>query len=272
MGSPDPISSLSEVYLRFSSADPELPNGFAEHAPMGAEALTRLGCDSAVVVAWAARHEPHPLPADGELARVRDELVVRMDDEGWAGVLATEVATLADHVAAHLFHGLIRTAHAARTVAAVDAPWSRLELATGLAAWRHWSGVGPGGANGSGPSVEMSAPVAVVLDAARRGAGAFVRAPSIVNLHAVTGPMAVMALAEHLDAPTLATAARALERSHRRHPEPGPVPVDAAPLDAAEVAALAARWDAHPAKLVEATRRAHRTTDDPIFLAAARAV
>jgi hypothetical protein len=48
---------------------------------------------------------------------------------------AQHVAELAHRADAHLFHGLIRTAHAVRSLERRASPPAAEELATGLAAW-----------------------------------------------------------------------------------------------------------------------------------------
>ena len=108
-----------------------------------------------------------------------------------------------------------------------------------------------------------------MLDAARRGAAAFVAKPTIITLHAVTAPMAFLLLAPHLEPPTCGAAVAAFARSHRRHGAPAAIQAAAVVPEQAALTALADRWDAHPAKLVEATLRAHRLTGEAVFLQAA---
>lgn len=110
----DPLSARRAVQARFAGADPELQNGFAEHAPMGADALLALGLEPEAVVRWASRHTPRDLAADGAVAQRRTVLLDELGRRPWDDVLRAEVARLAPHVGAHLFHGLIRTAHAVR--------------------------------------------------------------------------------------------------------------------------------------------------------------
>jgi hypothetical protein len=93
---------------------------------------------------------------------------------------------------------------------------------------------------------------------ARRGAAAFVAAPSIFTLHAVTAPTAYLLIAEHLDDAAHLVAAGVFSRTHRRHPEPPAT-------DRAQLASLLQRWDAHPAKLVEAALRGRAQSGDGAF-------
>lgn len=268
---------LSAVHERFSGSSPDFPNGFAEHAPMGAEAMLELGIGPDAVDRWAGRHRPEPLAADSPLIAIRDGLRHELDTDAWDDVLRRHVEQLIDHLDAHLFHGLIRTAHASRALMRVDSSAGRHELATALASWHVWA---------EGSSANDIAPGAAgrpddldgVIDAARRGAAAFVTKGSIFTLHAVTAPMAFLLLADLVDTSTHGRAAAAFERTHRRHPTAGPdrssaeAALPSARPSAASIAALADAWDAHPAKLVEAALRGHDLTGDAVFLEAAAAV
>lgn len=77
----EPQDALTVVLERFARANPELTNGFAEHAPMGAEALLTLGVTPSAVVAWAAQHQPTTLPASSPLAILRDDIERELADE-----------------------------------------------------------------------------------------------------------------------------------------------------------------------------------------------
>lgn len=255
---------MTEVLQRFAGGDPELPNGFAEHAPMGAEALLTLGVDPDAVATWARRHEPVPLAPGSPSLRVRAHVLAELEADGWRTVVARRASALLPRLDAHLFHGLLRTAHAVRTIERRDDLWSRAELATALAGWAVWAGH----SRDRDADPQVAEPLGAVLDAARRGAGAFVGDPSIFTLHAVTGPMAFLVLAPHLGEADHARAARAFADTHRRHRVAAPDPLDVERVrpDAAALRALADRWDAHPAKLTEAALRAHDLTGDPVFL------
>lgn len=261
------LDVMQAVHGRFSSADPQLPNGFAEHAPMGADALLALGVEPDAVAAWAARHDPAPLAPDSPVAVERDRLVAVLAATPWADVVAAEVPALVPHLGAHLFHGLIRTAHAVRALTRHDGDAGRRELATGLAAWRVWAGTGA--VDGTGDRTAPAGdddPLAAVLDAARRGAHAHLAGPSIVTIHAVTAPMAYLLLAPLLGADTHQRAAAAFARTHARYGAPAAERSPLPPPPASMFASLAERWDAHPAKLVEAAVRAHAASGDAVFL------
>jgi hypothetical protein len=248
----DSGAALQQVAERFARANPDLANGFAEHAPMGTEALLHLGVDAERAVAWSERHQPHPLPPDANAAQLGAAIREELATDDWRAVAAAHVAVLADRCDAHLFHGLIRTAHAVRALERLDAPALRDELAAGLAAWTAWAGR---------PRDDQP------FD------GAFVVSPSIINLHAVTGPMAWALVSPLVDEHTRRRAATSFARSHRRHPAVEATPDPAATLPGpAALASLADHWDAHPAKLAEAALRAHESTEHPVFLAAIRVV
>ncbi|MFN0091452.1 MAG: hypothetical protein ACKVWR_14475 [Acidimicrobiales bacterium] len=180
---------------------------------------------------------------------------------------------MVDQLDAHLFHGLIRTAHAVRSLQGVDDQPRRAELAAGLASWVAWALVPAGAPQPEADTATTAAPLAVVLDAARRGAGAFAAKPTIFTLHAVTAPMAFLLLAEHVDESIHARAAAAFARTHHGHGQPPARAGEPTPTpDPAAIARLAQRWDAHPAKLIEAALRGHTLTGDVVFLDAAAAM
>ncbi|GAA5083889.1 questin oxidase family protein [Nocardia iowensis] len=142
----------------------------ANHGPMGAEALAVLGHGDAVP-GWietyrnAAPHHEPPVPyqrldgsdeadwraALGDIGRAGDfeELFLReMAEEGWRAVLVRWWPRLLPGPMTGLTHGLIRTAHAVRGLAATAQPTpSQLrELARGLGYWaaRFIDAPGPG--------------------------------------------------------------------------------------------------------------------------------
>lgn len=252
---------MAIIHRRFANAEAELANGFAEHATMGAEAMLTLELDPATVLAWADRHHPLPTTDRSALSVARAEIERELAANDWVSVLRNRVALLAARLDAHLFHGLIRTAQAARALRRDDGPDGRSELATGLAAWTVWAG----DKHGVAPSTAAD-PLAEILESARRGASAFATSPSIFTLHAVTAPMAYLLLAEYLAADTHAIAAAAFARTHRRHPVPPARLAPAVVPTASELAKLAQHRDAHPAKLVEAALRGYARSGDATFL------
>lgn len=128
-------------------------NGLSNHGPMAAEALARMG-RSREVEAWVERYRkrldarpPRVEPIDarswrqalGQLDRVSDwEEFFHAEFEAapWREVLDRWVPRLAPGIMAGATHGLIRTAHAVRSLADDDkAPGRRAELISGLAYW-----------------------------------------------------------------------------------------------------------------------------------------
>jgi hypothetical protein len=127
--------------------------GLSNHGPMAAEALIAMGRGDAVEP-WVARYRKRlvdrppnvaPIPKDGwreafgQLERVSDweDFFAReLDTAPWREVLETWIPRLAIGTMAAATHGLIRTAHAVRSLAAEEAsPERKAELASGLAYW-----------------------------------------------------------------------------------------------------------------------------------------
>jgi hypothetical protein len=133
--------------------------GFVMHAPMGAEALATLGfCDQVPGwVDWYAsvrsiNSMPEPFsPIDpgnegewraalGQVRQIADWAALfrhQIDDAGWRATLATWWPRLMPGMMAGLTHGVIRSAHAVRSVAISETPTALQlnELASGLALW-----------------------------------------------------------------------------------------------------------------------------------------
>ncbi|HET6347233.1 MAG TPA: hypothetical protein VFH51_20040 [Myxococcota bacterium] len=280
--------ALDAIYARYEDSDPFMPNGFIDHATMGAEALVALGLGPHVET-WLTSHPVRraTLPATGEPLEATWEAALGHDDRhgDWlahfqvevtraphADVLQRWVPRLLQDVGARLFHGLLRTAHAVRALDHRDTPARRSELAHGLALWASGVSVHPeDAASGRGPL-----PAEALLRHARGGAEVFLRAPNVPTLHLVTGPMAYMLLAPHLPAEAHALADVAFTRVRQTLPEllarMRPPRFTGEAFDEAHLEALAHVADAHPAKLTEACLRAFRATHDDIFLAAAAKV
>ncbi len=151
MGAPD-SDILDEGLHRIARTGPEFGGGLSNHAPMAAEALVRLGRPDAVrpwLDEYLRRLDEAPLPAAristqtwrdalGDRRRVADwEVYFRaeLDSLAWQDVLARWWPRLLPGVAAAATHGVIRTSHAARSLAAAPTPERAGELARGLAYW-----------------------------------------------------------------------------------------------------------------------------------------
>jgi hypothetical protein len=146
---------LDEGLSRLAATGPEYRGGLSNHGPMAAEALVRLGRADAVepwLDGYLKRLDGPPRPADritdatwrdalGELNRVADwEVYLRAElaEKPWRDVLARWWPRLLPGVAAAATHGVIRTSHAARSLAAAGEAGDaerRDELARGLAYW-----------------------------------------------------------------------------------------------------------------------------------------
>ncbi len=131
---------------------PEFGAGLSNHGPMGAEALIALGREGEVE-AWTANYRKRLLDqpsnvvciepgewqaALGDVARVRDWedfFAIEMDEASWADVLERWTPRLAPGMMAGATHGIIRTAHAVRSLVAEETPLRHKELISGLAYW-----------------------------------------------------------------------------------------------------------------------------------------
>jgi hypothetical protein len=131
---------------------PEFAGGLANHGPMAAEALFALGRDRAAVP-WVERYRrrlrEHPdarQPIDpaawqealGDGARVGDWIAFfdrELAAAPWRDVLNVWVPRLAPGLIAAATHGIIRTGHAVRSLAAAETPLRLHELAEGLGYW-----------------------------------------------------------------------------------------------------------------------------------------
>ncbi len=275
---------LDRVYADFADSDPfQRHTGFIDHTVMGAEALVGLGLGEKVE-GWTTRSRPRPFQApvsgidiDGNWQQAlgrRDtfgDWIGYFDralaDQPFADALATWVPRLAHDPGALLFHGVIRTGHATRALEHADTPARRGELARALALWAIGVRAAPSETPASGAELET------MFEYARRGAAAYVRSPSIVTLHYVTGPMGYMLVGKHLDAAAHRVAASGFARSHARlHGDDGTAKEPAPVFERAQIDALARQSDVHAIKLTEAAFRAQEATGNPVFLRAAAEV
>lgn len=144
--------TIDEAYSIFAKTGPEFGGGLSNHGPMAAEALAAMG-RADVIVNWATRYakrlEPRPSASSriveaewrqalGKEHRVADWIVFFDDalkEAGWREVLDKWVARLAPGIAAAAFHGVLRTAHAARSLGDRENPLRIHELAEGLGYW-----------------------------------------------------------------------------------------------------------------------------------------
>jgi Questin oxidase-like len=130
---------LDEGLSRLAVTGPEFAGGLSNHGPMAAEALVRLGRADAVehwLDEYIKRLDEAPRPADpvtdqtwrealGEYRRVADWEVyfrAQLAGEPWRDVVARWWPRLVPGIAAAATHGVIRTSHAARSLAAASPP------------------------------------------------------------------------------------------------------------------------------------------------------
>ncbi|AXL89661.1 hypothetical protein C4J65_16155 [Streptomyces sp. CB09001] len=308
--------AVSEALERLRPVGFEHGRSFVNHAPMAAEALAHMGYADEVP-AWVERNlrsrSYHDVPerrwpidpddpadwraALGDFSRVADWTALferELALSPWPQVLARWWPRLLPGMSAVLTHGVIRTAHAVRAVAAApgDNRFQLGELAQGLGYWaaRHSThGIvadpddvpGPGrapdtGHDGDGGRDE----VARALDAlVAEYAGIYATVSQhhpIPLIHAVTGPAAVRLVVDHLPPaqrrPSYLTA-RAVSRTMLDWFRAAPgtaTPAPAGPPALAEVFARAVEiGDEHTIKLAEVAVRHEAFSPDPRHAAAA---
>ncbi len=144
--------AMEAALERLAKTGPEYHGRLANHGPMAAEALVVMDRPDAVVP-WVdyyrERLHEHPpgsraidpqnwKEALGVDARVGDWIVFfagQVEERPWKAVLTDWVPRLSPGIIAAAFHGVIRTAHAVRSLDAEETPARRRELAEGLAYW-----------------------------------------------------------------------------------------------------------------------------------------
>ena len=280
---------LDTVYRKYERSHPFLPiTHFIDHSTMGSEALVALGLGHKVLD-WISRHRvrPYEAPSTGvTISSAWREALGRKECHGdwlrffeselregsFGGVLAAWVERFAHDVGPFLFHGLIRTAHAVRSLEQKDTQARRMELAHALALWA--IGVKSPASPRDSANRHLD-PTAEIIRCARAGAATFIVKSTIPNLHLITGAMAYMMIAHHFDSSVNGVAAAAFRRTHekairdfdrsRLQSLSAPVPS----LDDSHIEALAKNTDAHPIKLTEAALRAYQATGDDLFMKAA---
>jgi hypothetical protein len=171
-----------------------------------------------------------------------------------------------------LFHAAIRTAHAVRAIDATDTEPRQAELARALGYWAARFTVGQ----------PVSEPVAVdgdirlaVVEAAADGARHYLSQPNILNLHGVTGAMAVELFVDHIPEEAGAAGLAQVQAEHLAL-YAGNEAVTAPEMAGIEhdelIRSAEQSGDPHQVKLVEACLRGIRATRDPAFALAAETV
>ncbi|MDQ2723927.1 MAG: questin oxidase family protein [Actinomycetota bacterium] len=285
----DPLATttLDEAFERLGASGFELPNGFVNHGPMACEALATLGCDDEVD-RWARRFARSggtpvdPVVPDafeweealGDLRKLPEWIGFfqrAIEDNGWPSVVATWVPKLLPGLAVALFHGAIRSAHAVRAIGASDTAPRRAELARALGYWAARFAAGA-------PPVSVD-PVddlrLAIIDVAANGARHYLAHPGILELHGVTGAMAVELFAPHLTPFAVGSGLAQIRAEHARlyrSSRPVDAPTSTGSHRTELVRSAVTSRDPHQVKLVEACRRGLKATGDPAFAAAAETV
>jgi hypothetical protein len=179
------VSELDRALERFQRTAPEFGPGLANHGPMVCEAQAELGHE-ALIPAYVERYAPRlppfvpgrPIPAEeraaalGRPERTADWIASYdevLRERPWREVLAEAAAGLAPGLFASAAHGWLRSAQAARSLAAEDSPLRRRELAHGLGLWAARYQELPGRPGGHpGKRVPRLADLAALPAAARR--------------------------------------------------------------------------------------------------------
>ena len=282
--------ALDEAFERMAASSAfELPNGFVNHGPMGVEALATLDLGDRIDE-WARRFERVPGPAvtavpatdidwTGALGDYRllpewiGHLHLAIEEHGWPEVVGVWVPRLVPGLSTKLFHGAIHVGHAVRALTVADTSARRMELARALGYWA--ARYQPGqpvteedrGADGS----VRAAVTRAAADAARH----YLHEPSILNLHGVTGAMAVELLVDHLPPAAGDEALAQVLAEHRAlfRGTAADSDVHTTGTGEVELAEAAARTgDVHAVKLVEACRRGSHISGDDAFAAASEVV
>ncbi len=147
---PERTTRLERLLEAHAEVLPERVGAGANHYPMAAEALEALGYEDSIEDSWRGGAEGYagPLPRVAPIERVEDALgsYDRFGDwldffraalarAPWPSVVATWAPRLAPGIAGATFHGVIRTAHAARALRNRESAARHNELAVGLAYW-----------------------------------------------------------------------------------------------------------------------------------------
>jgi hypothetical protein len=184
--------AIDEAYAIFACTGPEFGGGLSNHGPMAAEAIAAMRRPDAVA-AWAHRYakrlDAHPSPSSrisdadwsealGKERRVGDWIAffnAALKQAPWRVVLDRWVARLAPGIVAAAFHGVLRTAHAARALGDRESSYRLHELAEGLGYWAATYQALPGSLDGPRDALPSRAIESVKrLPLERRKVGGFV--------------------------------------------------------------------------------------------------
>jgi hypothetical protein len=146
------VSSLDGALAELEEAGPVLANGLTNHAPMVAEVFSELGRTAELgpwLAEYASRLSPWPpaktalppsawqsaLGKEDRLGDLRRLLGVELTEQGAEALLARWLPRLLPGYISAAMHGVIRTAHAARSLRQQETPERATEVADALAYW-----------------------------------------------------------------------------------------------------------------------------------------
>jgi hypothetical protein len=302
MGSIDYTEAVNGALDRLRTTGFYLDRFFANHGPMAAEALATLGyCDE--VDGWVdanihhRKHQPLPRPtrpisdwraALGDRARGGDwvELFRReLAGTAWRDALRTWWPRLLPGCAGSLAHGLIRTAHAVRSLREAAQPGDLQidELARGLAYWATSFTPLAAGASGGG-ALEAAAVDRALSELTAEYAGHYVATmPSfpIPLIHTITAPAAMRLLLVDVPAELHGDSFRTITQVNREFfaafggqraaADQGSAGSDDEPTFRSLAAKAVEIGDEHAIKICEAAARENARCPDPRYLGAASA-
>src|SRR5262249_8965379 len=144
--------TMDQALEMLARTGPEFGGGLSNHGPMAAEALVSMNRADAVT-AWVERYKRrlHSYPesrkpivsaewrtALSDYSRVGDWVALfnrELNEKPWRAVLSEWTLRLAPGLAAAALHGLLRTAHAVRSLSQKETGGRKRVLAEGLGYW-----------------------------------------------------------------------------------------------------------------------------------------
>lgn len=266
------------------------PDGFANHTPMAAEAMVALGVADAAVLEWYALHPGAPSDHEtsaptaswqaslGDLSQLSSLVAlvdVDVEELGWQSALRRWCGRLLYGLDAHLFHGMIRTAHAARALQTADTLARRRELALAIATWAARVSASHADEADASPSSDACDPQADILAHALRGARAYAQSEGLafVELHCITSAMAYLDMLAPVLLPEHHRIAKVVfDRSHGAlakgfapSSQAALPPIDFPDLGTLRLHPSKATMQGHVFKLYDAALRGHRRTGNHAF-------
>jgi hypothetical protein len=298
MGSVDYIDAVNAALDRLRTTGFYIGDFFANHGPMAAEALAKLGyCEE--VDGWVAANIAHrnhgllPKPTEpisdwrvaaGDRNRGGDWVQLfahELAEAPWRDVLRTWCPRLLPGCAGSLTHGLIRTAHAVRSLRESDRP-SELQIEELGRALAFWATVFTSPAADPGPGDDQAVAVVdrALSDLTAEYAGYYaITKPSfpIPLIHTITAPAALRLLLpelpDELHAPSLRTMAQLnrelFTRFGGQRTSGSTEPVESGRTFAAVAAEAVDIGDEHAIKICEAAMRENAIRPDARYLSAA---